>query len=212
VTDDDDLLVLLSRAVAPSPAEPEPDRVEEVRRLASDNLAPPAPATAGDRHRPPPTAARGRHRRLLVALAAAASAAVLVAGGAVLGHQLGGAPAERGEAEFAAALTGDAGSATVHGELVSTGRIVRFDSDDVPVLPKGAFYEVWFLAPDAGGGEPGRISAGTFHPDAQGRSHVTLFAAVDPTVYTGMEVTAEPGGRDPGPADPVLAGPLHLRP
>lgn len=223
MTGDDDLLVPLSRAVAPSPAEPEPARVEEVRRLASDHVRRPVtepvtgpankPPTEPEdgRRRPRASGTGDRHRRPLAALATAAAAAVLVAGGAVLGDRLGGARAERGEAEFEAALTGDAGSATVHGELVGTGRIVRFDSDDLPVLPKGEFYEVWFLAPDAGG-EPGRISAGTFHPDQQGRSHVNLFAAVDPTVYTGIEVTAEPGDGDPDPAeDPVLTGPLSLR-
>ncbi len=88
---------------------------------------------------------------------------------------------------------------------------MRFDSDDLPVLPKGEFYELWFLAPGDDAGDPRRISAGTFHPDEQFRSHVTLFAAVDPTVHGQVAVTAEPGDGDPDPAEtPVLTGSLRL--
>lgn len=200
---DDELIEPLSRAVAPSPANPDAARVAQVRRLANEHLSRRDTAQ-------PPTAGRDPGRRTFVALAAVAAAAVLVAGGAVLGDRVGGT--ERGREEFDAALAGAAGAATVEGELVDTGRIVRFDSDDLPVLPKGEFYELWFLAPGDDAGDPRRISAGTFHPDEQGRAHVTLFAAVDPTVYGQVEVTAEPGDGDPDPAEtPVLTGSLRLR-
>lgn len=195
---EDELNESLARAVTPAPVEPPGDRVDTVRELA-------AARAEILRHRLPGPRER---RRPPMALAAAAAAVLLVGMGAVLGDRLGD---EGGQPEFDAALTGSGGSAAVLGELVDTGRIIRFDSDDLPVLPKTEFYEVWFLSTE-GEGPTRRISAGTFHPDSEGRSHVTLFAAVDPTVYTQVEVTAEPGDGDPDPADdPVLRGSLRLR-
>lgn len=44
---------------------------------------------------------------------------------------------------------------------------------------------------------PNRISAGTFHPDEQGRSRARFHAAVDPKLYPVLSVTAEPGDGNP---------------
>lgn len=54
-----------------------------------------------------------------------------------------------------------------------------------------------------------RISAGTFHPDENGRSRVRLAAAVDPAKYGRLAVTAEPGDGNPAPNGPDV---LRSRP
>jgi anti-sigma-K factor RskA len=98
--------------------------------------------------------------------------------------------------------------------LVKTGigRVVEIRSDDLPILPQGEYYEVWFVGAGDRPGRPNRISAGTFHPDEQGRSRVTFAAAVDPRKYRRMAVTAEPGDGDPAPARrDVLTGRIELR-
>ena len=83
--------------------------------------------------------------------------------------------------------------------MVKTGidRVIEFRTDELPILPKGEFYELWFVGSGDTLEQPNRISAGTFHPDAEGRSHVTFAAAVDPAVYPVLSVTAEPGDGDP---------------
>ncbi len=84
------------------------------------------------------------------------------------------------------------------------GRVIRFESDDLPILPKGEYYELWFVGPGDTRSEPNRISAGTFHPDAQGRSHVRFAAAVDPALYPVLSVTAEPGDGNPERTGPEV--------
>lgn len=74
----------------------------------------------------------------------------------------------------------------------------------LPILPKGEYYELWFLAPDDRPGSPDRVSAGTFHPDLNGNTDVTFSAAVDPTIPTRVEVTAEPGNGNPQPSGKVV--------
>ncbi len=83
--------------------------------------------------------------------------------------------------------------------MVKTGidRVIEFRTDDLPILPKGEFYELWFVGARDTETSPNRISAGTFHPDEAGRSHVTFAAAVDPAEYPILSVTAEPGDGDP---------------
>ena len=58
---------------------------------------------------------------------------------------------------------------------------------------------MWFVGPGDRPGAPNRISAGTFHPNHEGRSRVTLTAAVDPAKYPEIAVTAEPAGGGPAP-------------
>ncbi|MGH9270747.1 MAG: anti-sigma factor, partial [Ilumatobacteraceae bacterium] len=68
----------------------------------------------------------------------------------------------------------------------------------------GDLYEVWFVGPGDAPDTPNRISAGTFHPDPDGRSQVTFAAAVDPALFPIVEITAEPGNGNPLPTGPVV--------
>jgi hypothetical protein len=89
------------------------------------------------------------------------------------------------------------------------GRVIAFASDDLPILPEGDYYELWFVGSGDGPARRNRISAGTFHPDPDGRSHASFTAAVDPTLYPTVSVTAEPGDGDPAPTGPEV---LRSRP
>lgn len=151
----------------------------------------------------PPRAAGG----VRVALAWAAAAAVLAAG-VFIGVRAAGDDAEpAGRLELTAALrspTDPALSASATVRATDLGRDVSLRSDSLPVLPAGEFYELWFVGPGDAAGTPNRISAGTFHPDAQGRSALHLHAAVDPALFPVLSVTAETGDGDPSPGREVL--------
>ncbi|MDQ3739190.1 MAG: anti-sigma factor [Actinomycetota bacterium] len=84
------------------------------------------------------------------------------------------------------------------------GRVVDLDTSVLPILPIGEFYELWFVAPDDSPDQPNRVSAGTFHPDPDGRSNVRFAAAVDPTEYPSVEITAEPADGNPAATGPVV--------
>jgi hypothetical protein len=79
---------------------------------------------------------------------------------------------------------------------------VTLRSDELPVLPTGEFYELWFVGPGDSAAKPNRISAGTFHPDAEGNSDVRFHAAVDPAKYRVIAVSEERGDGDPQPTRP----------
>lgn len=151
--------------------------------------------------RAPAARARPTWRRLLVP---ALAATTLALGAFLLGGRVGGADDPSGPLELAAVLVPPGGGASrARAEVVETGigRVVTFDTDDLPILPKGEFYELWFVGP----GDRNRISAGTFHPDPEGRSSVRFAAAVDPARYPVLSVTREPGDGDPAPSgDEVL--------
>lgn len=141
-----------------------------------------------------------RPRRLFAlagatALAAIAIAAVLVRGGE-----------SQGMLEFRAVLSAPQGTSEASVEVRRTGigRVVTFESDSLPILPKGDYYELWFVGPGDRPGRLDRISAGTFHPDEDGRSNVRFAAAVDPALYPVLSVTAEPGDGDPRPTGPEV--------
>ncbi len=92
---------------------------------------------------------------------------------------------------------GQAGTALV--TATGIGRIVKLESRALPVLDNAKeFYEIWFVAPGDTPEEPNRVSAGTFHPDEQGRTDVRLTAAVVPANYPTLSVTREPRDGDPG--------------
>ena len=82
--------------------------------------------------------------------------------------------------------------------------MIDLRSDSLPILPRGDYYELWFAGPGDGAARPNRISAGTFHPDEDGRSRVRFAAAVDPALYPVLIVTAEPGDGDPRPTGPEV--------
>ncbi len=97
-----------------------------------------------------------------------------------------------------------AAQASLEVRKTGIGRVVTFRSDTLPVLPKGEYYEIWFVGPGDRPTRPNRISAGTFHPDEDGRSYVTFAAAVDPALYPVVSVTAEPGDGDPRATGPEV--------
>lgn len=161
------------------------------REAGSSVMAPAATARA----------ARPR-RRLALRLALGGLAVAAVIGAALIGVRFG---EERtpGTREIETALVGpdgaEAGSALV--TATGIGRIVRLESRALPVLDNDEeFYEAWFVAPGDTPEEPNRVSAGTFHPDAEGRTDVRLTAAVVPANYPVLSVTREPRDGDPNAA------------
>lgn len=189
---DNELLDVLAAALEPPDRRPPPEAVQALRRRAESSTAPPA------------RMAPGRGRLLLAAVAVAAAVAGFA--GARVADQLTDRNRSGGVQEFAAQFRSDDGtrSARLEGTRVEVGRIVRLQSDDLPILPKGEYYEVWFIGPGDSEGAPNRISAGTFHPDTLGRTDVVLLAAVDPVKLPVVEVTAEPADGDPRPSGPAV--------
>jgi anti-sigma-K factor RskA len=108
---------------------------------------------------------------------AAAAAAFLVAGGSEL---------ERYELRGGGAQV----SATV--QTTGVGREVTIEIDRLRDPRPDGLYELWFVAPDGR-----RVSAGTFHPDDEGRGTVRLVGAADPMVYTQIRVSLEPADGKP---------------
>ena len=181
MTDDQRLLTELGDALATS-REPDPRRIDALR----------AQATSLD-----PTPSRPRRAALVMA----ALAVVAVVAALVVPQLI-----DDGVTEFDGRLVGADGESTaaVTVEATGIGREIHLRTDDLEILPTGEYYEVWFVSPDDAPGDPDRISAGTFHPDEQGRTDVRLTAAVDPALYPRLEVTAEPGDGDPRAEGPVV--------
>lgn len=148
-----------------------------------------------------PTKLEDRRRRFVPVLAVAA-AILLVAGGAiVLQSTEAGDPADL---EYAGPIDGPAGTGELRIVKTGIGRVVDLDTQALDILPTGEFYELWFVATNDTLDTPNRISAGTFHPDPDGRSRVTFAAAVDPTKFPTIEITAEPADGDPAPSGPTV--------
>ena len=144
----------------------------------------------------------------------------LVTAAAVAAAFVGGVARDRGpssddsagvvEFKQEIATTGN-GRVDVVGRRVGIGRIVEIRSDAFPILPTGEFYEVWFVAAGDTPTKPKRISAGTFHPDLGGRTSVKMTAAVAPTTYPTLAVTAETADGDPAPSPiEVMRGTLTI--
>ncbi|HST38575.1 MAG TPA: anti-sigma factor [Conexibacter sp.] len=200
-------------------AGPDPARLAVFRRAAEAKAAArsAAPASHGapgapDRAPTPGGDAAPRRRfrlpRLRIALPATAAALALVAAGLLAGGALDGGDdgAPRGTLEYAGAIALPSGADGGELEIreIGIGRTVDLRTDRLPLLPRGDYYEVWFVGPGDRPGRPNRISAGTFHPDAAGRSDVQLKAAVNPALLPEVEITAEPGDGDPRPTGPVV--------
>jgi anti-sigma-K factor RskA len=184
---------LLARAAAPvaPPADLEQRALSAVRDIAEGNPARLEAAGARPRVRRPRWS---WPRRLAVAGAATAALAV----GGLGGMLLAGDPGLPGTPELETALSSPSGAtATASVRMTGVGRVIDFRSDNLPILPKGEYYELWFVGKGDRRRAPNRISAGTFHPDANGRSNVRFAAAVDPADYPRLAVTAEPGDGDP---------------
>lgn len=152
--------------------------------------------------RPAAPASPSRRRFSWRRPALAAGLAVALAAAVLAGTQLGGSDLP-GSPELDATLTGAGGqTASAVVQKTGIGRVIEFRTDELPILPKGEYYELWFVGPGDRPGNPDRISAGTFHPDENGRSNVRFAAAVDPAKYPRLAVTAEPGDGDPAPSRP----------
>jgi len=168
------------------------------RTLAA--LAAEAAAPSTRRHRS--AAWRPRLPRIAIGGALAVAAVVLA-----LALVLGGSEGDTAPLELRAELVapGDP-QRTARADVTKTGigRVIEFETTKLPILPKGEYYELWFVGPGDNPDKPNRISAGTFHPDQQGRSRVTFAAAVDPAKYPVLSVTAEPGDGDPSPSGPDI--------
>lgn len=195
---DDELLdqlgrVLAESAAAPS-AGPRPEDVARLRELADEARA---------RLIAPVVTLGSKRRRAGFVTAAAAAVVAAFALGTVVRRDDGKGPATAGVVEFRQDIVfGDdgAGAAQVIGRRVGIGRVVEIRSDDLPILPTGELYEVWFVADSDTPSAPNRISAGTFHPDEAGRTVVSLTAAVDPAKYPVLAITAEAGDGNPAPS------------
>jgi hypothetical protein len=146
-------------------------------------------------------------RRLATAGAAAAVIAVAVVAGTRIAGEDAVAPGRPGTLEVAGTMVAPgAGAETgeVRVRMAGIGRLISFRSDELPILPTGEYYELWFVGPGDSPETPNRISAGTFHPNERGRSRVEFTAAVDPAKYPILSVTAEPGDGNPAATGPEV--------
>lgn len=192
---DDELLAALEAKLEPGHREPPEAGVQALRRAAE----------AAQAKQTWVIPVRVRRRRPVAAAAVAVAAAMVGFGGAQVIEPLR-TGTDAGVQEFAVRVRSDDGrrQAEVEGTRVGEGRVIRLKSDDLPILPKGAFYEVWFVGPGDTPASPNRISAGTFHPDDQGRTRIVLLGAVDPKKLPVFEITAEPGDGNPLPSGPAV--------
>ena len=144
-----------------------------------------------------------RQRRRWLPFAFTGTAAAVASVAAVL-LVTQGSPA--GPVELDTVLRAPSGVAEASVEVRRTGigRVIAFQSGSLPILPQGQYYELWFVGPGDSPTRPNRISAGTFHPDERGSSHVRFAAAVDPARYPMISVTAEPGDGDPRATGPEV--------
>ena len=182
------------RAAAPAAAPP-PDL--QARTLASVAQAA-AAARRAERH----SWWRGWNVRML----ALAAAVVVIAGAVGAGLALSRpAPTEA----YTLALHSPSGQAA-SGQAVAThtdsGWSIQLTVAHLPSLPKGQFYECWWIGPDNRPGHPDVISAGTFIVGPSGSATAHMWTAADPETFKAMKITTETmiGTSQPGQA--VLAG------
>ncbi len=194
MTGDDELIEMLERSLnGDAPAAPPPERVAALRARAEASRW----RTARSRRGTSPWLAAAA---LVIAIAAGFTTA------RVLDRHDDGVA---GDVEYDGGMTGADGApaaADLTVTAIGIGRVVELQTDALPILPTGEFYEVWFVAALDGPAAPRRISAGTFHPDPEGRSDVQLTAAVNPQLYPTVEISAEPGD-----GNPLQTGPIVLR-
>jgi len=75
---------------------------------------------------------------------------------------------------------------------------------NLPPLPAGRIYQLWFVTPQA------PVSAGLLKPDEAGRLTTVLNTPADMPVPAALAVTIEPEGGSPGPTgDKYLVGLVH---
>ncbi len=192
MTTDDEMFDLLGTTLTVGASDgPRVADVERLRALAAQRQA-----------RTLAIALPSQPRRRLRLLASAAAVAAAFAGGLLVADLRSPATDDAaGVVEFQQKmLTTGFGQVEVVGRRVDIGRVVEIRSEAFPILPKGEFYEVWFVAEDDTPTTPMRISAGTFHPDLEGRTFVMMTAAVDPNLFPILVITAEVADGDPRPS------------
>jgi anti-sigma-K factor RskA len=149
----------------------------EARTLAAIEQA------AGTRRR------RRRGWRLPIAVGAVTAAAAAALAVVVLG--------DRGDRFALESVRGEAVDVAATVQVTDVGREVTLDISRLRDPRPSGLYELWFVAPDDTRRRPDRISAGTFHPDADGTGRVRLLAAADPQRYPRLSVTLEPNDGNP---------------
>ena len=212
---DEELNELLARALDDdTPDAPPPDRIAALRSAAEDARRNRSPAaSAGEAARPSPFTRVIRRGGVAPWLATAAAVLVAFALGVGVARSLDSSDdaveTATGDVEFDGAMTGPAGEraqAELQVTAIGIGRVVDLSTDVLPILPTGEFYEVWFVGAEDSPTTPNRISAGTFHPDPDGRSRVRFAAAVNPELYPVVEITSEQGD-----GNPLSSGRIVLR-
>jgi anti-sigma-K factor RskA len=158
-----------------------------------ERAAPPFEVPAGLEQRVLPQPRRRRLPRLAwlslpAAATAAATAAILVSSG----------PAVQRLA--LRSTTGEDVAVTAAVRVTPVGRDVELDIERLRDPRPDGLYELWFVSADG----RRRVSAGTFHPDEQGRGTVRLLAAADPVAYPRLSVTLEPSDGDPRRTGPEV--------
>ena len=104
-----------------------------------------------------------------------------------------GPPAQRLESTVGASV-----DVTASVRVTPVGREVELHIERLRDPRPDGLYELWFVGPR------GRVSAGTFHPDENGRGTVRLLAAADPKQYPRLSVTLEPNDGDPRRTGPEV--------
>jgi anti-sigma-K factor RskA len=81
--------------------------------------------------------------------------------------------------------------------FVSRTRGVLFAASNLPALPAGRTYQIWYLTRGA------PISAGLVQPDAQGNATESFGVPADLAAPAGMAVSLEPDGGVPAPTGAI---------
>lgn len=105
--------------------------------------------------------------------------------------------AAKRQVTLAAPLADGQGRATAQLASTSTGTRVELDAR-LPALRDGEIYELWFVR------STGRVSAGTFTVDPDGRARVRLSTAARITGYERLGITREPDALDPARNGPSI--------
>jgi len=159
-------------------------RALESVQLALERMSPPfeVPRDLHERVLPRPR----RRRWAWLAVPAVAAAA------AVFALSLGPAP------QRLRSTVGEPVDVTASVRVTPVGREVELHIERLRDPRPDGLYELWFVGPR------GRVSAGTFHPDEQGRGVVRLLAAADPKQYPTLSVTLEPNDGNPRRSGPEV--------
>jgi anti-sigma-K factor RskA len=144
------------------------------------------------------TRRRRRRWRVPIAVGAvtAAAAAAVAVGVVVL--------RDGGDRLTLESVAGEAVDVSATVQVTDVGREVTLDIDRLADPRPDGVYELWFVAPDDTRRRPDRISAGTFHPSADGTGRVRLVAAADPQRYPRLSVTLEPADGNPRRTGPEV--------